>query len=212
MTEEPPLDVAAAFTPFTEVEARRMRRYRDKVKELSECELSRKSLTLNVKGGSRAGESRVIHEGDRAERSDLLMMFRPVYLSARRDVSGFLKVAAMLRKHAQDKRGDAASQAVEWIEEYEADHQRALVQHHVLEIRVEGGKTKMSPETVLDLFLYADGFHMTDTKATYLEGLSPVTRSTFEYTYLLTVLKLSEIYWQFGSFPNSILHEPSLLP
>jgi hypothetical protein len=61
MSDEKPLEVAAAFTPFDGRETRQMRRYRDKAKELSECELLGKSLTLNVKPGERHDESGVTH-------------------------------------------------------------------------------------------------------------------------------------------------------
>ena len=106
MADKSRLDVTAAFTPFNDVEVRRMRRYRDKAKELSVCELMRKPLTLNVFAGDKSG---VTHEGGRPERSDLLMVFRPLYFTGQRDVSGFMKIAAMLRCHAQDKGGEPAA-------------------------------------------------------------------------------------------------------
>jgi hypothetical protein len=212
MADESPFDVAQAFTPFDEREAGRMRRYRDKAKELSECEMLGASLTLNVKPGEKRDESGVTHEGGRALRSDLLMMFRPLYFNSQRDVSGFLRVAAMLRRHADDKGGDAGAQAAEMIADYEAGHYEALAQSNIFEIRVEGGKEIMSPETLLKLFLHGGDFHMDERLADYLEGLDPISRSTFEFQYLGTVRQLGVLYVQFASFPNAILHEPSLLP
>lgn len=143
-----------------------------------------KSLTLNVKGGERRYESGVKYEGGRAERSDLLMMFRPLYFSGQRDVSGFLKVAAMLRTHAEDKCGDPASRAVEMIAQYEAEHHGALAQSRGLELRMSGGKEVMEPKTLLKLFLHGGDFHMDERLADYLEGLSPITWSVLEWEYL----------------------------
>ncbi len=80
-----------------------MRRYSEKAKQLGECKMMGKPLGLNVEVGDKRGETGVTHEGDRAKRSDLLMMFRPLYFSGQRDVSGFLKIAAMLRRHATQK-------------------------------------------------------------------------------------------------------------
>lgn len=212
MTEESLRDIAAAFTQFSEIEARRMRRYCDKARELGECALMVKTLTLNVKGGERREESGVTYEGDRAERSDLLMMFRPLYFSGQRDVSGFLKIAAMLRSHAEDKGGEAALQAADMIAEYEADHHGELAQSRGLEIRMAGGKEVMSPKTLLKLFLNGGDFHMDERIANYLEDLSPITRSTLEWEYLGTVRRLGEMYCQFAGFPAAILREPTLLP
>jgi hypothetical protein len=212
MPEESLQDVAAAFTPFSEAEANRMRRYCDKAKELGECTLMVKPLGLDVKGGERREESGVKYEGSRAERSDLLMMFRPLYFSGQRDVSGFLKIAAMLRTHAEDKGGDSASQAAEMIAEHEAEHHGELVQSRGLELRMSGGKEVMSPETLLHLFLHGGDFHMDARLADYLEGLSPITRSVLEWEYLGTVRRLGAMYCQFAGFPAAILREPSLLP
>jgi hypothetical protein len=208
MVAEAPLDVAAAFTPFDDSETRRMRRYRDKAKELSECKLMSGPLTLNVFGGVKSG---LTHEGSRADRSDLLMMFRPLYFAGQRDVSGFQKVAAMLRRHAEEKGGDAAAQAVEMIAEYEADHERALAEHGVFEVRVGGGSESISPKEMLRLFLHGGDFHMDARLADYLESLPPDTRHTFEFSYLLTVRQLGVLYCQFATFPNSILREPTLV-
>jgi hypothetical protein len=212
MAHESPFDVAAAFTRFSEVETRRMRRYSEKAKELGECEMMGKPLGLNVKVGDKRGETGVTHEGGRAQRSDLLMMFRPLYFSGQRDVSGFVKIATMLRRHAEDRGGDAAAEAAAMIADYETGHRETLNQSGVLEIRVESGEQVMSPETVLKLFLHGGDFHMDERLADYLEGLDPIGRSTFEFTYLQTVMTLGAMYCQFATFPNAILREPSLLP
>jgi hypothetical protein len=212
VADGPLFDVAQAFTPFDERETRRMRRYRDKAKELSECEMLGASLTLDVKPGEKRDESGVTHEGGRALRSDLLMMFRPLYFNSKRDVSGFLKVAAMLRRHAEDKGGDAGEKAAEMIADYEAGHYEALAQANIFEIRVEGGEEVLSPKFLLKLFLHGGDFHMDERLADYLDGLDPISRSTFEFQYLGTVRELGVMYVRFASLPNSILHEPKLLP
>ena len=45
----------------------------------------------------------------------------------------------------------------------------------------------------------------------YLEGLHPIERSTFEFSYLATATALGRMYCRFATFPNAILREPNLL-
>lgn len=187
-----------------------MRRYSERAKRLGECKLIRETLGLNVKLGEKRGQTGVTHAGDERDRSHFLITFRPLYLPS--EVNGFPQVAALIREHAEQRGGEEASKAAEMIAEYEERHHEALATSNVLEVRVEGGERVVSPEELFKLWLYGDAFHEDERKIEYLEGLHPIERSTFEFSYLATATTLARMYCRFATFPNAILHEPSLLP
>jgi hypothetical protein len=134
------------------------------------------------------------------------MMLRPLH--APREENGFPQVAAMLRSHAEQKGGTAASQALEMIEEYEQDR-RNIFECGSLEIREAGGEHVVNPGEVFETYLSGEDFHIDPEKADILDRIK--LPGVYEFVYLHVALKLGGLYCQFGSFPNSILHTPRLV-
>jgi hypothetical protein len=136
-------------------------------------------------------------------------MFRLLYLAGKRDVHGFLQIAAMLRRHAEQRDGADGSQAAEMIADYEQGHHHTLAKSNVVEIRAEDGARVVTPGENFDLWLHGEDFHLDERKANALEEIRPF--GLYEFDYLHTALGLASIYCQFAAFPNSILRESSLL-
>lgn len=209
VAEDNGINVANAFTPFEDLEVRRMRRYLARVKKISECSFvsAERSLTL---GGKQERGDKVSHAGDES-RAYFLMQLRPLYLPT--EEISFEKIAEMLRQHA-DAQGTAdAKRTVEMIDEYVRDHDEELSSSKLMGYHVEDSETGTSreipPREIFKLWLYGQDFHVDDDKAARLEDME--LPDVTEWLYLNTAVRLAEIYCEFGSFPNSILHQPALL-
>jgi hypothetical protein len=199
------LDVVQAFAPFDVDETKRLRRYRDRCKKVSECSFLTKTLGFDVNSREGKVRSEIDHAGIEG-RSHYLMMLRPLHAPG--EEIGFPQVAAMLREHAERKGGDAASQTLEWIGEYERDRGE-IKESGSLEIRESGGAHVVKPGLVFDTWLSGEDFHVDSDKADIIERVE--LPAVYEFVYLHVALKLGELYLGFGSFASSILHRPELI-
>src|SRR5207249_2514562 len=153
--------------PFDADDTTLLRLYRDRCRKVSECSFLQHKISMNVRPREGRIQDTLDHAGVEA-RSHFLMMLRPLH--AQKEGICFPKIAALLRRHAESKGGEAASRAIEWIGEYQRDRKR-IWKEGSLEIREAGGDHVVKPSRVFDTFLKGEDFHVNPKEAAILDRL-----------------------------------------
>jgi hypothetical protein len=207
-----PISAAEAFTPFTPEEWRRLERYATRTRKLYGCAFlqhGQTSWTVTWSGGH--GTS--AQADQEAHVREAVLLLRPLYL--RKEAAGFLKVQAMVKRHAYERDTDEGRRAIEVVKAYTDALQRILAEPDIRlqERRVDKDGNvvhteEASPRRVFEDFLYGEHFHEDGERIQRIGVGLPAEAKRF--LFLSTARKLADLYMQFTGTPIAIMREPAL--
>jgi hypothetical protein len=216
--DEPPADygTAEALTPFTDVEANRLRRYVHLADELGQSRFFAQEQKLQIKMPAKRATYDLPHGEDDELVTAMVTRLRKLHVKGRPAAASFPRIAQLIRAHAEPRANLHSQWLLEVLDSYEQEVARvstsSLIALVVQRVDADGKKvaeTVSAKQTFYD-WLYGVYLHDDEKKLARVERWRPLPVHRFNFLGMAT--DLARCYCAFSGIVRGVLAEPALVP